>query len=528
MAHSDNSNFYALVERRFPTDLEACSIETADGLVYSWRDLQHASGRLANWLVSLRLAPGARVAVQVEKSPECLMLYLATLRAGLVYLPLKTAYQRAEIEYFLSDAEPTVLVCTPGRSDELEPLAHKAGCRHVYTLGESRDGSLLEAAAPHADGFATRLRAADDLAAILYTSGTTGRSKGAMLTHRNLASNALTLDEFWGFARERAEGRQDVLLHALPLFHVHGLFVASHAALLAGARMLFLPKFDAAQVLERLPRSTVFMGVPTYYTRLLAEARLDRALCSRVRLFISGSAPLLADTHRDFEARTGQRILERYGMSETVMLVSNPYFAARGPRLAGTVGVALPGVELRIVRDDGRACAPGEIGAVEVRGPNVFSGYWRMPEKTAEEFTRDGRFRTGDVGHFGGAGVPDDYLTLVGRSKDLIISGGYNVYPKEIEGYIDELPNVVESAVIGLPHPDFGEAVAAVVVARRVGALGAATIVDALRGRIANYKVPKRVFVVEDLPRNTMGKVQKNVLRDRYRTTFTPQTRTAA
>jgi malonyl-CoA/methylmalonyl-CoA synthetase len=349
-----------------------------------------------------------------------------------------------------------------------------------------------------------------------------------MLSHRNLASNALTLDEFWGFANERANGRQDVLLHALPLFHVHGLFVASHAALLAGARMLFLPKFDAAQALERLPRSTVFMGVPTYYTRLLAEPRLDRALCSNIRLFVSGSAPLLAETHREFEQRAGQPILERYGMSETVMLVSNPYFAERGARIAGTVGVALPGVEVRVVDDDGNACAPGQIGAVQVRGPNVFSGYWRMPQKTAEEFTTDGWFRTGDVGHFGGTGVPRDYLTLVGRSKDLIISGGYNVYPKEIEGYIDEMPNVVETAVIGLPHPDFGEAVVAVVVARRSGVVEAAAIVEALKGRIANYKVPKRVFVVEDLPRNTMGKVQKNLLRDRYRNTFTPQTRSAA
>jgi malonyl-CoA/methylmalonyl-CoA synthetase len=280
-------------------------------------------------------------------------------------------------------------------------------------------------------------------------------------------------------------------------------------------------------VLERLPRSTVMMGVPTYYTRLLAEPAFDRARCARMRLFISGSAPLLAETHREFEDRTGHRILERYGMSETVMLVSNPYFAAEGSRIAGTVGRPLPGVDVRVVRDDGTACPVGEIGNVQVRGPNVFPGYWRMPEKTAEEFTADRWFKTGDVGHFGG-GVPDDYLTLVGRSKDLIISGGYNVYPKEIEGYIDEMPNVVESAVIGLPHPDFGEAVAAVVVVRRAGSLDAAAIIDGLRGRIANYKVPKRVFMVEDLPRNTMGKVQKNVLRDRYRSTFTPQTRTAA
>jgi malonyl-CoA/methylmalonyl-CoA synthetase len=525
---ASDSNFYSLIERRFPADLDSACIETADGLVYSWRDLHHASGRLAHWLDSLRLPAGARVAVQVEKSPECLMLYLATLRAGLVYLPLNTAYQQAEIEYFLADAEPDVLVCTPARKAEIEPLARRTCCRHVMTLGEARDGSLLAAAAPHADAYTTRARAADDLAAILYTSGTTGRSKGAMLTHGNLASNALSLDEFWGFAAERVVGRQDVLLHALPLFHVHGLFVASHAALLAGARMLFLPKFDAAQVLERLPRSTVFMGVPTYYTRLLAESAFDRARCASMRLFISGSAPLLAETHRDFEARTGHRILERYGMSETVMLVSNPYFKEQGTRIAGTVGQPLPGVGVRVVREDGSTCPVGEVGAVEVRGPNVFAGYWRMPEKTAEEFTADGWFRTGDVGHFGGTGVPDHYLTLVGRSKDLIISGGYNVYPKEIEGYIDEMPDVVESAVIGLPHPDFGEAVAAVVVARSPGALDAGRIVDGLKGRIANYKVPKRVFVVEDLPRNTMGKVQKNVLRDRYKTTFTPRTRSAA
>jgi malonyl-CoA/methylmalonyl-CoA synthetase len=528
MAHSDNSNFYALVERRFPADLEACSIETADGLAYSWRDLHHASGRIANWLASLDLPAGARVAVQVEKSPECLMLYLATLRAGLVYLPLNTAYQKAEIDYFLADAQPDVMVCTPARLGEIAPLAKRAKCRHLHTLGEARDGTLLQSATPHADAFETRISRPDDLAAILYTSGTTGRSKGAMLSHANLASNALTLDEFWGFAAERAAGRQDVLLHALPLFHVHGLFVASHAALLAGARTLLLAKFDIAQVLQRLPRSTVFMGVPTYYTRLLAEPSFDRSRCANMRLFVSGSAPLLAETHRDFEQRTGHRILERYGMSETVMLVSNPYFADRGERIAGTVGVPLPGVGVRIVRDDGTPSPAGEIGQIQVRGPNVFSGYWRMPDRTREEFTADDWFRTGDVGHFGGAGVPDDYLTLVGRSKDLIISGGYNVYPKEIEGYIDEMPSVVESAVIGLPHPDFGEAVAAVVVARRHGALDAATVIDGLKGRIANYKVPKRVFIVEDLPRNTMGKVQKNVLRDRYRSTFTPPSRSSA
>ena len=517
-----NGNLYALIEGRSPKDRASACIETGDGRVYSWNDLHRASGRLANWLAALRLPAGSRVAVQVEKSPECLMLYLATLRAGFVYLPLNTAYQSGELEYFLRDAEPAVVVCTPARMNEINRLARASGCRFVETLGERRDGTLLAKAAPHADEFVTVKRSADDLAAILYTSGTTGRSKGAMLTHGNLASNALTLDAYWGFEREREAGRRDVLLHTLPLFHVHGLFVASHAALLAGAKMIMLQKFDVGAALEFLPRSTVFMGVPTYYTRLLAEPQFGRAQCKSMRLFISGSAPMLAETHREFEERTGHVILERYGMSETVMLVSNPYDTARGRRIAGTVGEALPGVDVRVVRDDGSPCDVGEIGNVEVRGPNVFSGYWRMPDKTREEFTRDRWFKTGDVGQFGGADVPDRYLTLVGRSKDLIISGGYNVYPKEIESYLDELPGVVESAVIGLPHPDFGEAVTAVVVTRATDAFDDAAALAALKGRIANYKVPKRLFVVDDLPRNAMGKVQKNVLRERYEATFKP------
>jgi malonyl-CoA/methylmalonyl-CoA synthetase len=520
-----NENLYALIESRLPRDLAAPCIETHDGLVYSWRDLHFASARLAGWLASLELprdpdGSAARVAVQVEKSPEALMLYLAALRAGLVYVPLNTAYQRAEVEYFLNDAQPAVVVCTPARAREIEPLARAAGVQHVLTLGERRDGTLLAAAAPFSDSFATVQRGADDLAAILYTSGTTGRSKGAMLTHGNLASNALVLDEFWGFREEREAGGHDVLLHALPLFHVHGLFVASHAALLAGATMLFLPKFDVRQVLERLPRSTVFMGVPTYYTRLLAEPRFDRHVCRNMRLFISGSAPLPAETFNEFRKRTGHTILERYGMSETIMLVSNPYFGTPRDRLAGTVGVPLPGVDVRVVKEGNEPCATGEIGDVQVRGPNVFKGYWRMPEKTREEFTEDGWFKTGDVGAFGGPGKPENYLTLVGRSKDLIISGGYNVYPKEIESYIDEMASVAESAVIGLPHPDFGEAVAAVIVARPGGTVDAAQVIAALRDKIANYKVPKRVWIVDELPRNAMGKVQKNLLRDRYAGAF--------
>lgn len=520
-----NENLFALIEARLPRDLGGRFLETQDGLAYSWRDLLHATGRLAGWLASLQLpaeADGtpARVMVQVEKSPEALLLYLATLRAGLAYVPLNPAYQQGEVEYFLNDARPALFVCSPQRQAALEPVARAAGVAHVFTLGEGRNGSVLEAAAPFPDAFFTVRRRADDLAAILYTSGTTGRSKGAMLSHGNLSANALVLDEFWGFKEERDAGDQDVLLHALPLFHVHGLFVAAHAALLAGSRMLFMNRFDPPAVVRWLPKATVFMGVPTMYTRLLAEPGFDRHACRNMRLFISGSAPLLAETFEQFRRRTGRAIVERYGMSETVMLVSNPYFGVAADRVAGTVGLPLPGVEVRIVKDDGSACRTGEVGQVQVRGPSVFSGYWRMPEKTTEDFTADGFFRTGDVGHFGGSGRPEGYLTLVGRAKDLIISGGYNVYPKEIEGYIDEMPGVAESAVIGLPHPDFGEAVAAVVVAKATAPLDAAAIMAGLRARIANFKVPKRVWVVEDLPRNAMGKVQKNVLRERYREAF--------
>jgi malonyl-CoA/methylmalonyl-CoA synthetase len=520
-----NQNLYALIERRMPRDPEAACLETADGLVYSWRDLHHGSARIAGWLASLGLradGDGAppRIAVQVEKSPEAVMLYLAALRAGFAYVPLNTAYQAAEIDYFLNDVRPGVFVCAPTRLAQFGPLAERAGCARVMTLGEARDGSLLEAAAPFPDRFVAAERKASDLAAILYTSGTTGRSKGAMLSHGNLSSNALVLDEFWGFHEERDAGGHDVLLHALPIFHVHGLFVALHAALLSGATMIFLPRFEPRQVIAALPRATVFMGVPTYYTRMLAEQGFDRHACRHMRLFVSGSAPLLAETFEAFRRRTGHTILERYGMSETVMLVSNPYFGVARERIAGTVGVPLPGVDVRVVRDDGRACAAGEVGKIEVRGPNVFSGYWRMPDKTAEEFTADGWFRTGDVGCFGGEGRPDGYLTLVGRSKDLIITGGYNVYPKEIEGYIDALPGVVESAVIGLPHPDFGEAVAAVVVGAAGARLQPEAVFDGLRGRIASFKVPKRVWIVDELPRNAMGKVQKNLLRDRYAPAF--------
>jgi len=412
------------------------------------------------------------------------------------------------------------VVCSSANFGWVSKVAFRHRTAHVFTLDDDRSGSLLSRAAGKADAFQTVARDKDDLAAILYTSGTTGRSKGAMLTHGNLAANALTLHEYWGWRSD------DVLLHMLPIFHVHGLFVASHGALLAGAKMIWAPKLDMAQLLKFLPRSTVMMGVPTYYVRMLQEPRFDDDTCRRIRLFVSGSAPLLLETFDAFRARTGHTILERYGMSETVMLVSNPYDAALGERIGGTVGMPLPGVSVRVVDGEGKACPVGVIGNIEVKGPNVFKGYWRMPEKTAEEFTADGWFRTGDVGRFGGAivsqagerVVPDEYVTIVGRSKDLIISGGYNVYPKEIESFIDELPGVAESAVIGVPHADFGEAVVAVVVRKPGVEIDEAGMIGTLKGCIANFKVPKRVHVVDELPRNTMGKVQKNVLRQQFGT----------
>jgi malonyl-CoA/methylmalonyl-CoA synthetase len=453
------------------------------------------------------------VAVQVEKSPEALFLYLATLRAGFVYLPLNTAYQESEIQYFIENAEPAVVVCSPKNFSWVSKIAFKAGTKNVFTLDENRTGSLLERAVHCSDHFKTVSRTNDDLAAILYTSGTTGRSKGAMLTHGNLGSNALVLNHFWGWKKG------DVLLHALPIFHVHGLFVAAHGALINGSKMIWLPRLDTTQLIKYLPRSTVMMGVPTFYVRLLKDPKFNRAVCKNMRLFVSGSAPLLTETFNNFQKVSGHTILERYGMSETVMLVSNPY---QGERIGGSVGVVLPGVEVRVVNESGQSCGPNEIGGIEVRGPNVFKGYWRMPEKTAEEFTKNGWFKTGDVGRWGGetsAGkVPNDYLCIVGRNKDLIISGGYNVYPKEIESFIDDMDGVEESAVIGIPHKDFGEAVMALVVLKPGIKLNGQAMIDALKTKIANFKVPKRIEILESLPRNAMGKVQKNVLRQQYST----------
>ena len=509
-------NLFSALRAGWPADLDRTAIECADGtpLHYTWRDIERSTAMLANLLESLALPAGARVAVQAEKSVEALLLYLAVLRAGLVYLPLNTAYQAGEIEYFIGNAEPSVVVCSGKNFGWVSKIAFKAGTAHVFTLNDDRTGSLLQRAVHHSPEHTPASRGADDLAAIVYTSGTTGRSKGAMLSHGNLLSNARVLQRAWGW-RTPAEGG-DVLIHALPIFHVHGLFVASHGALLNGSPMIWFNKFDAKAVAARLSDATVFMGVPTLYTRLLGEPGFTREACRAMRLFVSGSAPLLIETFDAFRSRSGHTILERYGMSETVMLTSNPYGSAEGERRGGTVGRPLPDVGVRVVGDAGAPCATGEIGAIEVTGPNVFQGYWRMPEKTAEEFTADGWFKTGDVGRFDAQGC----LTIVGRSKDLVITGGYNVYPAEVEGLLNELPGVQESAVIGVPHADFGEAVVAVVVARAGATPQAPALIAMLKARIANFKVPKQVFVVDELPRNAMGKVLKNVLREQHRKLF--------
>ena len=501
-----DDNLYSLFESRFPADRSRPFLLCDGGREISYDEAEATASRYAAFLAGLGLEPGARVAVQVEKSPEALLAYLACLKAGLAYLPLNSAYQEGEVSYFLENAEAAAVIAQPKSLPWLAPVADRLGIRAVFTLDEQGKGTFPDAARSSPDRFATVPRAADDLAAILYTSGTTGRSKGAMISHRNLAANARVLHAYWGF------GPDDVLIHMLPLFHVHGLFVASHCVLMNGTAMRFHAKYDAKRAIAEFASSTVFMGVPTFYTRLLAEEGLTKAACERMRLFVSGSAPLLAETHVDFERRTGHRILERYGMTETGMLTSNPL---SGERRAGTVGFPLPGTTVRVMDDAGNPCAAGDVGHIQVKGDNVLSGYWRLPEKNKEEFTADGFFRTGDVGSFSA----DGYLSIVGRSKDLIITGGYNVYPKEVELAIDELPGVQESAVVGVPHPDFGEAVTAVVVPRAgAEAPTEAAVIAALKSRLANFKVPKRVHVVSELPRNTMGKVQKNLLRERYGT----------
>lgn len=486
---------------------KAVFIETDTGKILTYGDMLRATARLANTLIDIGVRAGDRIVVQVEKSPEALLLYLACLRAGVVYLPLNTSYTPVELEYFIEDSKPALIVISPEKVVQLAPLALKAAAQ-IVTLGADGSGTLLETAELQSDCFADIDRQADDIAAILYTSGTTGRSKGAMLTHKNLLSNADTLREHWHFTAE------DKLIHALPIFHTHGLFVATNVTLLAGSTIFLLSKFEPEKIFEFMPHATTMMGVPTFYTRLLEDKRLSAETTKHIRLFVSGSAPLLAETHHSFSLRTGHAILERYGMTETNMITSNPY---DGARVSGSVGYALQGISVRITDPETETVmATGEPGMIEVKGPNVFSGYWNNPEKTKEEFRSDGYFMTGDIGTMDA----DGRVTIVGRFKDLIISGGYNIYPKEIEDEIDTFDGVIESAVVGVTHPDFGEGVVAIVVKHPDSAINGNTIMANLDGRIARFKQPKHIAFVEQLPRNSMGKVQKNLVRDQYKNIF--------
>ncbi|MCR9126531.1 MAG: malonyl-CoA synthase [Rhodobacteraceae bacterium] len=478
-----------------------------DGRIITHDAFLRRAARLAHAITQTGLRPGDRVAAQIEKSADALALYAACAQAGLVFLPLNTAYTASEVRYFAEDSGAALLVCGAAAETALAPVAQAAGAG-LAVLNADGTGSLAEAADAAPDTFATVARGADDLAAFLYTSGTTGRSKGAMLSHENLVSNARTLAAHWRFSAD------DVLIHALPIFHTHGLFVASNVSLVAGGAMIFHPRFDLDAIMAALPDASAMMGVPTFYTRLLDDPRLDRAATAHMRVFISGSAPLLAETHARFEDRTGHRILERYGMTETNMNTSNPY---DGERRAGTVGFALPGVELRIADPETGADVPaGDVGQIEVRGPNVFKGYWNMPEKTAAELRDNGFFITGDLGRLDA----DGYLQIVGRDKDLIISGGYNIYPKEIELVLDDQPGVLESAVIGVPHRDFGETVLALVVPDKGAAPDPDALMRAVAAALARYKHPRQILTIDALPRNTMGKVQKNVLRADYAQLF--------
>ncbi|MEW8339008.1 MAG: malonyl-CoA synthase [Candidatus Thiodiazotropha taylori] len=504
-----NQNLYLrLVGDRFEKAAEQPFLITTGRLPLLFSELHRMSGLVAARLQQLDVGPGDRVMVQVAKSPESVLVYLACLRVGAIYIPLNTAYTPAEVSYFIEDAKPQLFICQPGERENLVARSKAGNVPHTRTLGSEGDGDLLIGVERLSPEVPVVEREADDLAAILYTSGTTGRSKGAMLSHHNLSSNAQVLHRYWQW-----QDRQDVLLHALPVFHVHGLFVALHCALLGQSTVHFLARFNPDQIIDCLPDCTVMMGVPTFYTRLLNDARLTDQLCAKMRLFISGSAPLLAETHRQFEQRTGFRILERYGMTEAGMITSNPY---QGDRLAGTVGYPLPGVSVRIADNHGNELPRGETGVLELKGPNVFKGYWQMPEKTAREFRRGGWFISGDNAVMDQTGR----ISIVGRARDLIISGGYNIYPKEIEAEIDAIPGVGESAVIGLPHEDFGEVAAAIVVKDGSRQLGEQEIIEPLQGRLARFKQPKLVIFVDELPRNTMGKVQKAELRETYKASF--------
>jgi malonyl-CoA/methylmalonyl-CoA synthetase len=499
-------NLFKTFSAGFPADRELPLLMQPKGDSFTYADADRESARIARHLDALGLRPGDRVTVQAPKSPQLVWLYLACLRGGFVYQPLNDAYRADELKYFIGDAKPGLIVCDPGNRDSFTTLIQDMDSA-ILTLDADGQGSLTDACAGLDPAFETVDCEIDTVAVLLYSSGTTGKPKGAMLTHDNLAANIHTLIEAWGFTGT------DRLLHVLPVYHAHGLIVATGCVLLSGASMVFTPKFDAREVMRELPGATVLMGVPTFYTRLLNEPDFGRETCTGVRLFVSGSAPLRTETHEAFKARTGHAILERYGMTETCMNSSNPLVGERRP---GSVGPALPGIHIRVVDTDDQPLAPGTVGDIQVRGPNVFAGYWQMPEKTAEHFTADGFFRTGDQGLLGA----DGYLSIVGRNSDMIITGGLNVYPREVEQVIDSLAGIAESAVFGVPHPDFGEAVVSVLVTEPDCAITESEVIGAISGRIAKFKVPKRVFFVAELPRNAMSKVEKNSLRHHYSETF--------
>ncbi|MEH6466322.1 MAG: malonyl-CoA synthase [Porticoccus sp.] len=501
-----NSNIYELFRSRFPSATKAIFLEHERGnLLYS--QIERETGQLTGLLKQLGVKKGDRIIVQVEKSAEAVLLYLACLRAGAIFIPLNTAYTAQEVKYFMSDANPHLIVCRPQDQETITDCARELNVPHVMTLDDHGSGSLVDAMPTASYSTDVELCESDDIACILYTSGTTGRPKGAMLSHDNLSSNASILHSYWHWE----EG--DVLLHALPIFHVHGLFVALHCALLNGSKVIFLSKFSLPAIKKNLPHSTVMMGVPTFYVRLLEDPEFNKDMCKNMRLFIAGSAPLLSETFKEFENVSGHKILERYGMTEAGMITSNPY---NGDRVPSTVGYALPGVSARVANDTGNEVARGEVGILEIKGPNVFQGYWCMPEKTAEEFREDGFFITGDMATMDSEGR----ISIVGRAKDLVISGGFNVYPKEVENAIDEMEGIKESAIIGVPHPDFGEGVTAVIVPEEAAGITEEQVIAFLKDKIARFKQPQKIFFVEELPRNTMGKVQKKALRDTYNNTY--------
>ena len=504
--NTNNENLFTIFEQHFPADQRHTLMRIPTGRSYSYMEALDETSRMARCLTDLGLQPGDRVTVQIKKSPEAIWLYLGCLRAGLIFHPLNTDYQLDELVYFVGNAEPSAIICDPAKEQLFTELTEGKHCE-VLTLDAKGKGSLGDVLQETPPDFATVHRKASDIAVLLYSSGTTGTPKGAKLSHGNLAANTLTLVESWGFTQN------DRLLHTLPIYHAHGLFVAIGCVLMSGSSMTFLPRFKTDQVLDALADCTVMMGVPTFYTRLLTNQRLTKELCSNMRLFISGSAPLMAESFTDFEERTGHAILERYGMTETSMNASNPL---EGERRPGSVGPALSGISLRTVDNDGNELPAYEIGHLQVKGPNVFSGYWRMREKSAAEFTEDGYFKTGDEAFI----EADGYITIVGRAKDMVISGGLNIYPREVETLLDSLTDVAESAVIGVPHPDFGEGVIAVVVTATGKQLSGSTLIAQIRPKMATYKLPKQVFSVDELPRNSMGKVQKSLLREQYKNTF--------